>query len=763
MTREGESRLLLALGLVAAAGVYSFSRVFTGRAWLIPLLAAACGSLAVARACAHLRMPKAITTVLLAVVGALLVVLVVFPGATRFGLPLSSTIRQAWHTVHTAQGTISQVTAPVSPDPGYLALAMAAIWVAGALSGMLLGSPHTIGRKEEGGLSALSVSLLAPLPWIVLFTVAAGVGQGRGRLFDASLFYAATLVYLLAEGWSALGKLPRLDGALRLGVLAMAGAILLPNLVPGYRAGPVLPWARIGPTTETTVSPLVQIKPFLLQQSNVDLFKVTADQMAYWRLTALDRFDGTTWSSQGTYNPATGSLVAPPPGGAPDTIHQRYSIANLGGIWVPAAYQASRVSALKSSFDASSQTLIVNALHPGQSYGVVSTAPNPTGQQLADAGSGNAPSPEDVKLPPATLAKIRPLTLDVVGKDTTAYDQAVDIQKYLRTFTYDEHVAADSSTDYLVDFLTRTKAGFCQQFAGAMAVMLRTLGVPARVAVGFLPGEESAATAIGSDTFDVTGRDAHAWPEAYFAGIGWVAFEPTPRADAPPPPYTVPPVVAPTPLPSQGASGGQSQSPAASASSPSPTPTHSPAPHHTRISHPISVARRATDDLLIAVVAFLALLFVAREVRLRLGEWTARSPRMKVLAAYEEFILRAADARGQVRRPGETEAEHARSVTAGLSLPKDGAAQVGVLTHAYQRAAYAPQPPGPEEVAAAMHANRVLRTLIRKGADWRGKVRLAFSPRPLFGRSGGPPRNRGGPPRYDRPLSSSAPSAARKA
>jgi len=761
MSREGESRLLLALGLVAAAGVYSFSRVFTGRAWLIPLLAAAWGSIAVARACFHLRIPKVIAVVLLAVAGALLVLLVVFPQVTRFGLPIPSTIHRVWHTVRTAQGTISQVTAPVSPDPGYLALAMAATWVAGALSGMLLGSPHTIGRKEEGGLSALSVSLLSPLPWIVLFTVAAGVGQGRGRLFDASLFYAATLVYLLAEGWSALGKLPRLDGALRLGVLAMAGAILLPNLVPGYRAGPIFPWARIGPTTETTVSPLVQIKPFLLQQSNVDLFKVTADQMAYWRLTALDRFDGTTWSSQGTYNPASGSLSAAPPGGAPDVITQRYNMVNLGGIWVPAAYQASTVSGLKSSFDASSQTLIVNALHPGQTYSVKSNAPNPTGQQLSSAGAGNAPSDEDVKLPTATLTKVRPITLNVVGSDTNAYDQAVDIQKYLRAFTYDEHVPADSSTDFLVDFLTRTKAGFCQQFAGAMAVMLRTLGIPARVAVGFLPGEESATAAGANATFDVTGRDAHAWPEAYFAGIGWVAFEPTPRADAPPPPYTVPPVVAPAPLPTQGASGEQSQSPAASASAPSPTPTHSAAPHKT--SQPISVARRATDDLLIALVLFLALLFLAREIRLRLGEWTARTPRQKVLAAYEEFILRAADARGQVRRPGETEAEHARSVTAGLSLPKDGAAQIAILTQAYQRAAYAPQPPGAEDVAAALHANRVLRTLIRKGADWRGKVRLAFSPRPLFGRSGGPPRSRGGPPRYDRPLSSSAPSAARKA
>ena len=103
------------------------------------------------------------------------------------------------------------MTAPIAPDPGYLAMAMTAAWAAGALSGALIGSPgRRRSRERRAGLSSLSPSLLAPGLWIVLFTVAAGVGQGRGRLFDAALFFASLLLYLLAEGWSSLGQLPRL-------------------------------------------------------------------------------------------------------------------------------------------------------------------------------------------------------------------------------------------------------------------------------------------------------------------------------------------------------------------------------------------------------------------------------------------------------------------------------------------------------------------------------------------------------------------------
>ncbi|HKN50372.1 MAG TPA: transglutaminase-like domain-containing protein, partial [Actinomycetota bacterium] len=384
--------------------------------------------------------------------------------------------------------------------------------------------------------------------------------------------------------------------------------------------------------------------------------------------------------SQGTYNPAAGVLATPPPAIASQVIHQHYAISGLGGIWVPAAYEVTRVAGLKASVDPTTQTLIVGSLHAGASYDLVSAAPAPTGAELSAAGAGPAPRPEDLALPAPTVSLIRPLTLQIVGSSTNAYDEAVAIQRYLRSFTYDEHVQADSSTNYLYDFLTRTKAGFCQQFAGAMAVMLRTLGIPARVAVGFLPGTPTSGAS--GTTFSVRGRHAHAWPEAFFQGIGWVAFEPTPRADAPPPNYTVAPapVTAPTSVASPSPEASQASS--AAPSTPQPTPSRAEAPR--KVSHPaITAARRASYILLIALSAVLVLLFGAREVRLRLAGWTAGSAPEKAVAAYQEFALRASDAIGERRRSGETEAEYARSVVQALSLPAGAAAGVAALTRAY--------------------------------------------------------------------------------
>lgn len=754
MTREGEGRLCLALGLLAGTCVYAYSRVFTGRAWLIPALAASWGAIALSRWLTRLRVPRVVAALVSAVVGAWFVLLVVFPQTTLFGIPSPGSVHKALSSIRIAEASVSAVTAPIAPDPGYLALAMVGAWIAGAASGALIGVPGR--RGVEGASSSLSPSLLAPAPWIVLFTVAAGVGQGRGRLFDAALVFAAVLIYLLAEGWRTLGRLPRLDGAIRLGALSMASAVLLPNLVPGYNAGPIFPWARIGPLTETTISPLVQIKPFLLNQSNVSLFKVTAGQPAYWRLTSLDHFDGVTWSSEGTYNPASGALATPAAGLPTESIRQRYSISGLGGIWVPAAYQVSRVSGLKTSIDPTSQTLIVGALHPGTSYDVVSSVTVPTGQQLSAAGAGPAPAAEDLSLPAATVGTIGNIARSIVGSNTNPYDQAVALQRYLRSFTYDEHVAADASTNYLFDFLTRTRAGFCEQFAGSMAVMLRILNIPARVAVGFLPGQSTGSSTSGT-TYSVTGRSAHAWPEAYFSGIGWVAFEPTPRADAPAPPYTVAPAPAPNPQvagsPSAAASAASSSSPLAVPSAANPTTAPQKAPNPA-----ITAARRAMNDLLVALAAVLAGLLIARETRLRFPSWVARSPQEKALAAYDEFTLRAADAY-EPRQPGQTEAEYGASVVQGLSLPAPGAGEVKTLTRTYQRAAYSLRAPVDPELEGALHANRALRRELFRGADWRGKVRLTFSPRPLHTRASGPDYDRG-PVRT--PRSSKAPSAARK-
>lgn len=122
------------------------------------------------------------------------------------------------------------------------------------------------------------------------------------------------------------------------------------------------------------------------------------------------------------------------------------------------------------------------------------------------------------------LDNVRQTALEVVGDASSRYDRAVALQEFFRNtqqFTYDTSVtpSGDDSVSVFLD----DREGYCVQFASAMVVMSRSLGIPARLAIGFLPGQRGDQ---GESV--ISGGDAHAWPELYFAGAGWVRFEPTP-------------------------------------------------------------------------------------------------------------------------------------------------------------------------------------------------------------------------------------------
>ncbi len=191
----------------------------------------------------------------------------------------------------------------------------------------------------------------------------------------------------------------------------------------------------------------------------------------------------------------------------------------------------------------------------------------PTAEQLASAPQPpSAVREEYTQLPDSLPAVVARTARDVTAGASNAYDQAVRLQEYFAVnggFEYDTEVAVGSGSQAIARFL-RDKQGFCIHFSFAMAAMARSLDIPARVAVGFAPGSPQA-----NGTVSVGLRDAHAWPELYFEGVGWTRFEPTPTRGSIPP-YTVPdspgsstPDVA---RPSQEASSAPSAAPSASES-----------------------------------------------------------------------------------------------------------------------------------------------------------------------------------------------------
>src|SRR5918994_3173294 len=111
----------------------------------------------------------------------------------------------------------------------------------------------------------------------------------------------------------------------------------------------------------------------------------------------------------------------------------------------------------------------------------------------------------------------------LTAEEPTVYDAVKSVESYLQeTFRYAERVPTRPLP--LMGFLYQERRGYCQQFSGAMALMLRMAGIPARVAAGFSPGSYNKDTR----EYRVRDLDAHSWVEVWFQGIGWVPFDPTP-------------------------------------------------------------------------------------------------------------------------------------------------------------------------------------------------------------------------------------------
>ena len=253
----------------------------------------------------------------------------------------------------------------------------------------------------------------------------------------------------------------------------------------------------------------------------------------------LDDFDGTTWKPSPRTVPTQNSLAksAALPG-APGWVSidekpgNEYAFdvtSDYSSTWLPLAYPPSRVT-VDGDWRYDSSTLdVVSAQNglttAGISYSEEAVGVEAVASRLRDAG----PAPGDLAsrytaLPALPPGQVTSLVDSITkGHEESRYDMALAIQNYFRTqFKYSLDREPGTGSAALIRFLN-DKSGYCEQFAATMALMARIKGIPARVAVGFLPGEKQA-----DGSYVVRSHDAHAWPELYFAGTGWVRFEPTP-------------------------------------------------------------------------------------------------------------------------------------------------------------------------------------------------------------------------------------------
>jgi transglutaminase-like putative cysteine protease len=269
------------------------------------------------------------------------------------------------------------------------------------------------------------------------------------------------------------------------------------------------------------------------QGEQVD-FTVSAGRPSYWRVSTYD-----TYTSQGWTNHPTSVYLqkeGTPPGGESDPNTISYTVttnAKTDALLAAGEFISADTPALLH-VGAGGYVVVVTApriLRPGEHYTVTSSVSSAATSALAGAGTGYPDSIKEIylQLPPDFPESVRVLSESITAEAETPYDKVSAINIYLSRFRYEEEVAAfPPGVDSVEYFLFTRKSGFCLYFASAMAVMLRTVDVPTRLVVGYLPGEP------GDEDGQYILRDKHyhTWPQAYFPGYGWVDLEATPSAEA---------------------------------------------------------------------------------------------------------------------------------------------------------------------------------------------------------------------------------------
>jgi transglutaminase-like putative cysteine protease len=348
-------------------------------------------------------------------------------------------------------------------------------------------------------------------------------------------------------------------------VVALIGSFVLPPPVPSQADNlPVQP--LFGPGAD----PLIRLGDNLRRGPRQDAltYTTTSRTPVYLRLAVLERFSGATWyPNEADAAPVVGGQAAPKAPGAPKT--GRTATTDIVpaspvvvGARLPLPYPATEVRGV-TGFNWDTQGLTAVRQRDRDSigrYAADSRVAQPSRSDLQSVVAARPPQDASSMTLPATVPSI--ITRTAASWTRTAstdYAKALAIQNQLRAgaFLYDENTPAREGFDgdgvaVIARFL-QVKSGYCVHFASTMAVMARVLDIPSRVVVGYQPGKKVVRG--GRTEFDVASTDLHAWPELYFAGQGWVRFEPTPGRGAVP-------AYAPVPIAGAGA-----------AATPTPTPT----------------------------------------------------------------------------------------------------------------------------------------------------------------------------------------------
>ena len=446
-----------------------------------------------------------------------------------------------WHISALWQAGVEHIrtsSAPMPPNDGVKFILVTVIGLIMIMTDLLVSG---IGRPVWG---------IAP-PAALFLVPAIGLPNDTGA-FHFMCIALGYLAILIAEGLNSTARWSRgltrdsAEGfgtatpvvwraAAYLGAPALIGVLVLGQALPtlalpgfgfGYGSG------GNGPLQLT--DPTLDIRRNLTQPNDRTVIEYQTDRPggAYLRLASLPQFTSNGWSSvqirldSGTVLPVVPGVV----GQSAEPRNTTIQVLDFRSQYLPMPYAPREFNAAGDwRFDANSLIVVNGNDRPEAlrdlTYSVESIDITPDVEELDKALAGTPPDSAVTAEVPADLPEsLTELTEQVTKDAKTPTQKAAAIQAYLRSnrFTYSTEPLPGSGYQALENFLIRDRRGYCEQFAAAMAAMARIAGIPSRVSVGFLPGRQNG------DLWEVSIRDMHAWPELYFAGFGWVRFEPTP-------------------------------------------------------------------------------------------------------------------------------------------------------------------------------------------------------------------------------------------
>jgi hypothetical protein len=741
------AQALALAGLLAGASL-SLSRLYAGNAWLLPTWLTMAAALGLAALLRRLGVGQLLSLAAMVVGFVVVAGILLFPGTLLVVLPTRETLAEMARAASSAMTAVSEQAAPVEVTTEFVLLTCAGAWaVATAADGLAFRARQPLLALVPAlGLFVFPAVIRPTSPawytaWFLLGAAGLLLFEGRARLATWGRWVSHARSRPGA-GW----RLPLTPAAQTGRWLALAAglcALTVPWLLPGYgQQGALDLKERAGGDTGVALNPFVSLRTRLTAQDDVPMFRARTTRRERWRLMVYDRFDGTDFAPSSDPRANLTQFVGPLAGDLDPELRttqvtQEVQIQELGSFWLPAATAPIRVDAGRRVLaNPTFASLTVNRrLRQGFTYTVVSQVPEIEASDL-DGPIDYSDYPE---MAPYTDTgnldqEVRDRARAVVEakKADTPFEAALAIQDYLRSseFRYNLNVPSlASGGNQLRRFLTEVREGYCEQFAIAMAMMAREVGIPSRVAVGFTSGE-----IVDKNYEQVTTHDAHAWPELWFPRAGWTPFEPTPRSDGTVtlPIYTTPAGRVP---------GGNAGPPTIE------QPENSPASTTPRTIRPETDPAAESDPLAgggaergllerplvragAAVVLLVALVPGIKWGRTLLARRrVGRRPRDAVAESYAEVTGWARDA-GIGRRGAETPAAYARRLNQDFAGDADSLVE---LTRLFERAEYGAAEPDGDQADRARQLARSARSSLAGRLGWRRRLVATVSPRSLVG------------------------------